>query len=132
MAVLDCPLCGRPLAALTARCPMCQGDLGPLAQLAALADEHYNRAVALARDHQWQGAAEQLAVTRALRPNDVEAIVLLAKVRYRQGGRRRAEAARLLRQALDLAPDRADVRAALDEAARPPRPPRRGRQGRRR
>ncbi|MFE7270060.1 hypothetical protein [Streptomyces sp. NPDC057623] len=127
MAVINCPLCGRTLRAPAPECPVCRGDLRPLAQIAALADEHFNKALALARARQWHGAAENLAVTRALSPNDVDAIVLLAKVRHRQRGARRAEARQLLERALELAPDRDDVRSALEEAARPPRP-----QGRRR
>ncbi|ORT53642.1 tetratricopeptide repeat protein [Streptomyces sp. CB03238] len=132
MAVINCPLCGRTLTAPVPECPVCRGDLRPLAQIAALADEYFNKAVALARAQQWHSAAEHLAVTRALSPNDVDAIVLLAKVRYRQRGGRRAEARQLLQRALDLAPDREDVRAALEEAARPRRQGRQGRQGRQR
>ncbi|MGO4425117.1 hypothetical protein AB4Z54_42145, partial [Streptomyces sp. MCAF7] len=115
------PLCGRTLTAPTLQCPECRGDLRPLAQIAALADEHFNKAVALARAQQWHSAAEHLAVTRALSPNDVDAIVLLAKVRYRQRGRQRAEARQLMERALELAPDREDVRSAVEEAARPQR-----------
>jgi tetratricopeptide (TPR) repeat protein len=132
VAVIDCPLCGRTLTAPAPECPVCRGDLRPLARIAALADEHFNRAVALARRQQWHGAAEHLAVTRALSPHDVDAIVLLAKVRYRQRGGQRAEAGRLLRRAVELAPDREDVRAALEEAARPQRQPGQGRKRRRR
>ncbi|AZM49746.1 hypothetical protein DMB38_31755 [Streptomyces sp. WAC 06738] len=132
MAVIDCPLCGRALAALVPECPVCRGDLRPLAQVAALADEYFNQAVALARAQRWQSAAEHLAVTRALRPNDVDAIVLLAKIRYRQRGGQRAEATGLLRRALELAPDREDVRSALEQSARTRRQPRQARQRRRR
>lgn len=130
MAVINCPLCGRTLTTPALQCPVCRGDLRPLAQIAALADEHFNKAVALARAEQWHGAAEHLAVTRALSPGDVDAIVLLAKVRYRQRGSRRAEVRELLERALGLAPDREDVRSALEEAARPQR--QQGRQRRRR
>lgn len=133
---IDCPLCGRTLTAPAPRCSVCRGDLRPLAQIAAVADEHFNKAVALARAEQWNAAAEHLAVTRALSPGDVDAVVLLAKVRHRQRGGRRAEARELLERALELAPDREDVRSALEEAARPPRrqdrPGRQGRQRRRR
>jgi tetratricopeptide (TPR) repeat protein len=132
VAPLNCPLCGRTLTAPASECPVCRGDLRPLAQIAALADEHFNKAVALARAEQWHRAAEHLAVTRALSPNDVDAIVLLAKVRYRQRGGQRAEATQLLRRALELAPDREDVRSALEEAARPQRQRRQGWQRRRR
>ncbi|KMS70333.1 hypothetical protein ACM01_32050 [Streptomyces viridochromogenes] len=132
MAVINCPLCGRTLRAPAPECPVCRGDLRPLAQVAALADEHFNKAVVLARAQQWHGAAESLAVTRALSPNDVDAIVLLAKVRYRQRGGRRAEVRQLLERALELAPDREDVRSALEETARPQRRARQGRQRRRR
>ena len=132
MAVIDCPLCGRALTAPAPECPACCGDLRPLAQIAALADEHFNKAVVLARAQQWRSAAEHLAVTRALSPNDVDAIVLLAKVRHRQRGGERTEVGRLLRRALELAPDREDVRVALEQFARPQRRRRQGRPRQRR
>lgn len=132
MSAVDCPLCGRPLTALARECPVCHGDLRPLAQIAALADEHFNQAVRLARAERWHSAAEHLAVTRALRPNDVDALVLLAKVRHRQRGGQRTEASQLLRRALELAPDREDVRSALEDSARPRRRPRQTRRRRRR
>ncbi|NUR00947.1 MAG: hypothetical protein HOY79_31790 [Streptomyces sp.] len=118
--MIDCPLCGRTLTEPAAECPACRGDLRSLAQIAALADEHFNKAVAAARALRWDSAAEHLAVTRALSPGDVDAIVLLAKVRHRQrGGQRAEEVRRLLRRAQELAPDREDVGSALEEAARP-------------
>jgi hypothetical protein len=86
----------------------------------------------LARARRWHRAAEHLAVTRALSPNDVDAIVLLAKVRYRQQGGQRAEAGHLLQRALELAPDREDVRAALEKLVRPQPQRRQGRKRRRR
>jgi len=77
-----------------------------------LADQHFNQAVAAAREKAWQTAAEHLTVTLALRPDDVEGLVLFGKVRYHQ--RRRKLAIELWRRALDLAPHLSDVQLAID------------------
>ncbi|WUH99951.1 hypothetical protein OHR68_41795 [Spirillospora sp. NBC_00431] len=120
----DCPRCGRR-GELFARCPDCGADLRPLLQVMALADEHFNAAVVQARARQWQNAAEHLAVARALSPMDVDVVVLLAKVRHRQGRRRAAEARALWQRALELDPDRADARAALESTDLAPKQRRR-------
>ncbi|WP_322768495.1 hypothetical protein [Frankia sp. Cr1] len=89
--ILTCPLCRTKLAALTARCPACNSNLVPLTQLKDLADRHFNEALRHARARQWTVAAEDLAVTLALNPDDSEARALLRKVRYHQERLRRLE-----------------------------------------
>jgi tetratricopeptide (TPR) repeat protein len=121
---IDCPRCRRRTA-LRASCSTCGTDLQPLLRTAALADEYFNRALSQARRLQWQDAAEHLAVVLALRPSDVDALVLLAKVRHRQGRRRAEEAKSLWQRALELDPDRQDARAALELLALAPVPRRR-------
>ncbi|MGH3941991.1 MAG: hypothetical protein ACRDTG_25895 [Pseudonocardiaceae bacterium] len=115
-----CPWCRRALAAVSPQCPGCAGDLRPLVQVMDLANGHFNEAVRAARAGDWHRAAEQVAVTLALQPEDLDAIVLLAKISRRQG---RAERARQLWQrALELAPDRLDLQRAAAQSAAPSPP----------
>lgn len=117
---LLCPLCREPSAQLSDSCARCGGDLTPLAILGNLADHHFNRAVAAARTKDWEEAAEHLAVSLALRPDDVEAIVLLGKARFRRN--RRSDAAALWGEALRLEPGRVDVQALVCRAVPAGRP----------
>jgi tetratricopeptide (TPR) repeat protein len=109
--VPSCPFCRAELSALTEQCPSCRGDLGPLLRVTVLADVYFNTAVAAARQSRWPLAAEQLAVTLALRPDDVDAWVLCGKIRFARG--QRAGAVGAWREALSLAPERDDIRATL-------------------
>jgi cytochrome c-type biogenesis protein CcmH/NrfG len=106
-----CPMCEAPQPVPADSCPSCHGDLRPLLRLADLADWHYNQAVAAAHTRHWSTAAEHLTVTMALRPDDVDALVLLGKVRLHQ--RRRQRALEIWQRAGELAPDRADIPAAV-------------------
>jgi hypothetical protein len=115
-----CPGCRRSLASVSPWCPGCGGDLRPLVQLVDLANHHFNEAVRAARARDWHRAAEHGAVTLALQPDDVDAIVLLAKVSHRQGRRNRSW--QLRQRALELAPQRPDVRRAIEGSSQP-RPP---------
>lgn len=79
-----CPLCDAALDSFVPRCPHCRGDLGGIARVLELGDCYFNRAVLHAREGLWAPAAEHLAVALAVHPEDVEALVLLGKVRYHQ------------------------------------------------
>jgi tetratricopeptide (TPR) repeat protein len=118
-SVPSCPHCSTALAALPDRCSRCAGDLRPLARIVDLADRRFNDGLAAARRRRWREAAEHLAVTLALRPDDAGAWLLLGKVRFRQHDRVAARAA--IEQALRIAPDHADALAALQRLAAPPR-----------
>lgn len=118
-----CPRCRNATSEPVSPCPRCGGDLTPLVRLVALADTRFDAAVRAAREEHWDDAAEHAAVALALLPDDVDAMVLLAKVSYRQGRRERAVA--LWTDAAAIAPHRTDVAAALRIAATRPRPWRR-------
>jgi len=93
-----------------------------------MADVYFNQAVAAAREKNWWLAAEHLAVTLALRADDVDALVLLGKVRG--NGKEPGLAVAACQEALRLEPDRADAKLVLGQFS--PRPPkRRARQGKR-
>ena len=79
-----CPSCGSGITVDIDKCRTCDVDLRPLIRVASMADLYYNRAVADARERQWNRAAENLAVALALRPDDVDALVLMGKVRVYQ------------------------------------------------
>lgn len=111
---LVCPLCRAELAGPPDRCPRCGGDLRPLQRVGELADCRFNAAVQAARDRHWTVAAEHLAVTLALAPDDVGALVLLGKVRWGEGQRENARAA--WAEALRLDPDHEAARACLEHA----------------
>jgi tetratricopeptide (TPR) repeat protein len=111
MTVQICPLCEKSSPELTERCAACEGDLRPLLRLADLSDWHFNQAVVAARAKNWATAADHLAVTLALNPDDVDGLVLLGKVRYHQQQHQLASQA--WKQAHHMAPDRPDVTAAL-------------------
>ncbi|MGH3717775.1 MAG: tetratricopeptide repeat protein [Pseudonocardiaceae bacterium] len=98
-------------------CPGCGGDLRPLVQVVDLANHHFNEALRAARAGDWHRAAEQGTVTLALRPDDADAVVLLAKIARRQGRRDRSQ--QLWRRALELAPQRPDIQRALEEGSQP-------------
>jgi hypothetical protein len=100
-APVVCPLCGADLRELSELCPTCRGDLRPLRGVANLADHHFNEAVRAARTGRWSVAAEHHTATLAISPRDVDAMVLLGKVRYRQA--RYAAAAEIWRDARDVA-----------------------------
>ena len=108
---MTCPLCGAAQPVPADSCPDCHGDLRPLLRLADLADWHFNQALAATGGRHWSTAAEHLAVTLALRPDDVDALVLLGKVRLRQ--RRRLRALDAWHQAATLAPHRPDIPEAI-------------------
>lgn len=120
---VTCPRCRRHLPSAVPRCPHCATDLRPLVQLAALADRHFNDGVRAALAGRWNRAAEHVAVTLSLQPDDLDAVVLLAKIALRQGRRERSR--RLWEQALGLAPHRDDIRAVVAQARRPTHPWRR-------
>lgn len=115
-----CPLCGEQLAILSERCQSCGGGLGPLLSVVEMADAYFNLAVAAARNKQWWRAAEHLAVTLALRADDVEALVLLGKVRGH--GKQPALAVDACQQALRLVPDHPDAQQVLNRFSRRSRP----------
>src|SRR5262249_35023111 len=72
---------------------------------------HFNQAVVAARSENWTVAADHLAVTLALNPDDVDGLVLLGKVRYRQ--QQHLLARQSWEQAHHIASDRVDITAAL-------------------
>jgi ribonuclease D len=115
-----CPLCEQAAQAPAERCAACHSDLRPLLRLTDLADWHFNQAVIAARARSWTVAAEHLAVTLALNPDDVDGLVLLGKTRYHQRQRRLARQA--WERAHHLAPGRPDITAALAAAGRQGRP----------
>jgi len=90
-----------------------------------MADAYFNLAVAAARKKEWWLAAEHLAVTLALRANDVDALVLLGKVRGY--GKEPALAVAAGEEALRLEPDRADAQLVIDRFSRRSRQHKRGR-----
>lgn len=111
-----CPLCGKQLVNLGDRCQFCSGDLRLLIRVVQMADQYFNRAVVAARRRRWWEAAENLAVTVALREDDVEALILLGKVRKRGGKDDLAKAA--WAEVLRYAPDQCDT--TIDGAGHPP------------
>jgi lipopolysaccharide biosynthesis regulator YciM len=114
-----CPLCGAQLSALFERCPSCGGGLLTLLRVAELADFYFNQAVTAAREEKWWQAGEHLAVTLALRPDDVDALVLLGKIRCQQQIRGSGDlAVATWKKALCLAPDRTDIKSAIDSVTR--------------
>lgn len=116
-SALACPWCRCALAAVSPQCPGCAGDLRPLVQVRDLANGHFNEAVRAARAGDWHRAAEQVTVTLALQPEDLDAIVLLAKISRRQGRGERAR--QLWERALELAPERLDIQRAAAQGAAP-------------
>jgi cytochrome c-type biogenesis protein CcmH/NrfG len=78
-----------------------------------MADAYFNLAVAAARKGEWWRAAEHVAVTLALRVDDVDALVLLGKIRSRC--KQPALAMAAFQEALRLAPERADAKLILDQ-----------------
>ncbi|MGH3784984.1 MAG: hypothetical protein ACRDRG_00160 [Pseudonocardiaceae bacterium] len=120
-----CPLCGVQLMVLSERCRSCGGGLVSLLRVVEMADAYFNQAVAAARERKWWLAAEHLAVTLALRPDDVDALVLHGKVRGQ--GKQRELAVAACQEALRLAPDRADAKLILGRYSRQPRPRKRRR-----
>jgi hypothetical protein len=80
-----CPRCRRPLEAARDDCPGCGRDVTALRRVSDLADRSFNRGLRAARARDWHEAGEALAVTLALRPDDVEATALAARVARRQG-----------------------------------------------
>lgn len=115
-----CPLCGVQLVALSERCQSCGGGLVSLLRVVEMADAYFNQAVVAARKKEWWLAAEHLAVTLALRADDVDALVLLGKVRGH--GKQPALAVAACQEALRLAPDRTDAKLVLDRFSRRSRP----------
>lgn len=120
-----CPLCGVQLVVLSERCDACGGALVSLLRVVEMADAYFNQAVVAAREEQWWLAAEHLAVTLALRADDVDALVLLGKVRGR--GKHPALAVAACEEALRLDPGRADAKLVLDRYSRRSRPHKRRR-----
>lgn len=120
-----CPLCGVHLMVLSEHCQSCGGGLGPLLRVMEMADVYFNQAIAAAREEDWWQAAEHLAVTVALRPDDVDALVLLGKVRGR--GKQSGLAVAACQEALRLAPDRADAKLVLERFSGQSRPHKRRR-----
>jgi hypothetical protein len=115
-----CPRCRHAPRSAAQRCPRCGADLTALLRIVGRADAAYDAAVRAARSGDWAEAGEQASVALALVPDDVDALVLLAKTTARQG--RRARSADLWERVGELAPDRADVPVAL-AALRAPVPP---------
>lgn len=111
-----CPLCSAQLVTLSDHCQFCSGDLRLLMRVTQMADRYFNLAVVAARERRWWEAAEHLAVTLALREDDVDALMLLGKVRRR--GRKGDLAKAAWGEALRHAPDRADIRQTIDWASR--------------
>ncbi|MGH3828981.1 MAG: hypothetical protein ACRDRS_00800 [Pseudonocardiaceae bacterium] len=120
---ITCPRCRQQLSSVGPRCPHCDADLQPLLQVTELANRYFNDGLRAARAGHWHLAAEHVAVTLALQPDDVGAMVLLAKISRRQG--RRERAVQLWEMASQLAPHREDIRAALANSRRPVPPWRR-------
>lgn len=120
-----CPLCGVQLVVLSERCHSCGGGLVSLLRVVEMADAYFNQAVVAAREKNWWLAAEHLAVTLALRADDVDALVLLGKVRGKGEQPRLAVAA--CQEALRLAPDHADAKLVLDRYSRRSQPHKRRR-----
>ena len=113
-----CPLCGVQLVVLSERCQSCGGGLVSLLRVIEMADVYFNQAVAAAREKNWWLAAEHLAVTLALRADDVDALVLLGKVRG--NGHEPGLAVAACQEALRLEPDHTDAKLVLDRFSPPP------------
>lgn len=111
MTAVNCPRCRRPQRRLGERCAQCGVDLTALVRIVERADGAYDAAVRAARAGRWAEAGEQASVALAFVPDDVDAVVLLAKVAERQG--RRERSVELWERAGELAPDRSDVPVAL-------------------
>jgi hypothetical protein len=125
MTAVSCPRCRRPQRRLRERCAQCGADLTALMRVVERADGAYDVAVRAARAGRWAEAGEQASVALAFVPDDVDAIVLLAKVAQRQG--RRERSAELWERAGELAPDRADAPVALAALRTPVGPAERAR-----
>ena len=111
-----CPNCGGTVPNDTTVCPDCQEDLAGLARLEYGHAIHYNEALALAREGQFDEAKARLLLALELKPSFVPAHMLLAKVCARQ--ERWAEASTSAARALELEPDDPAVLQLADEIAR--------------
>lgn len=120
MPALTCPRCRHAQRSAVERCPRCGADLTALLRIVGRADTAYDAAVRAARSGDWAEAGEQASVALALVPDDVDALVLLAKTTARQG--RRARSVHLWERVGELAPERTDAPVAL-AALRAPVPP---------
>lgn len=125
MVTVSCPSCRRPQRRLGGRCAQCGADLTALVRVLERADGAYDDAVRAARAGRWAEAGEHASVALAFVPDDVDATVLLAKVTQRQG--RRERSIELWERVGELAPDRADVAAALRVLRSPVGPAQRAR-----
>lgn len=106
-----CPYCGEDIGSILRWCPHCERDLLPLRRTTEMANRYFNQAVEAARAPDWGLAAENLAVTLALCPDDVDALVLLGKVRRAQGNH--AGAVATWEEALRIQPGRPDIEGAI-------------------
>ncbi|HLU60191.1 MAG TPA: hypothetical protein VKZ81_32420 [Pseudonocardia sp.] len=113
----SCPRCRGQQERLGERCVRCGADLAPLARIVERADAAHDAAVRAARAGRWAEAGEQASIALALVPDDVDTIVLLAKITHRQGRRKRS--AELWARAGELDPGRTDVPIALAELRKP-------------
>jgi predicted Zn-dependent protease len=117
MRVFSCPRCRGQQKRLGERCIQCGADLTALMRIVERADAAHDAAVRAARAGRWAEAGEQASVALAFVPDDVDTIVLLAKIAHRQGRRKRS--AELWERVGELDPDRADVPVALAELRKP-------------
>jgi cytochrome c-type biogenesis protein CcmH/NrfG len=117
MKAFSCPRCRGQQKRLGERCIQCGADLTALVRIVERADAAHDAAVRAARAGRWAEAGEQASVALAFVPDDVDTVVLLAKITHRQGRRKRS--VELWERAAELDPDRADVPLALAELRKP-------------
>ena len=75
-----CPACELSIQNPGKKCPDCHEDLTPLIRLDAQADTYYNKGLDACKEKDWLTAIEKLSAALALKPLDVDAMVLLGKV----------------------------------------------------
>lgn len=105
--LMTCPYCGGGVPQDTAVCPDCHEDLSALARIEHAHEIHYNRALSLARQGEFDKARDQVLMALGFREDFFPAYLLLAKIYAKQGAWSEAEES--VAEALTLVPKDEDA-----------------------